>query len=133
MLKKALPFYIIFMLMCGIVCGCQRQRIEGEVVPVYSSDAYEHPSLFVHHVTKGSQVLVECVVKGISFRESDHSKRKIGKVMVWIDGKRNREVSSAAFIINGLTPGSHKVKLEVVKLNHDSYGLRKEFVVNIPK
>ncbi len=93
----------------------------------------EIPSLFVHHQIKGEQVLIDCIVTGISFRESDHSKEKIGKIVVWIDGKKNTEVNAAAFIIKGFSPGSHRVKLEVVNLNNVSYGITKEFMVNIPR
>ena len=93
----------------------------------------EFPSLYVKHHTKGNQVMVECIVTGISFRESDHNKQKVGKMVVWVDGKKNLEIASAAFIIKNLSPGSHTFKLEVVKLNNEPYGLDKEFMVNIPK
>ena len=36
-------------------------------------------------------------------------------------------------LLKVFSPGSHKVKLEVVNLNNESYGLSKEFMVNIPK
>lgn len=93
----------------------------------------EIPSLFVHHQTKGEQVLIECIVTGISFRETDQSKEKIGKIVVWVDGKKKTEVNAAAFIIKGFSPGSHLVKLEMVNLNNVSYGMAKEFVVKISR
>ncbi|MFK9092303.1 hypothetical protein [Bacillus salipaludis] len=149
-MKKIIPFYILFFLLTGIICGCQKDLpkpetklkivsldqsniLHAEIVPVFYQYSKEFPSLFVQHETKGNQVFVECIVNGISFRESDHSKQKVGKMIVWVDGKRNSEVTSAAFIIKGLSPGGHKLKLEVVKLNNDPYGLAKEFMVNIPR
>jgi hypothetical protein len=93
----------------------------------------EFPSFQVNHETKNKQVLVECVVSGISFRDSNHPGQKVGKIIIWIDGQRKSEEAQAAFIIKGLSPGSHKIGLEVVNLQNESYGLRKEFVVNIPK
>jgi hypothetical protein len=87
----------------------------------------------VQYETKGNNVFVECILTGISFRESDKSKQKIGKMVVWIDGRKKQEVTSAAFIVKGLSPGNHKLKLEVVQLNNESYGIMKEFLVNIPR
>ncbi|MBO0959234.1 hypothetical protein J1P26_05765 [Neobacillus sp. MM2021_6] len=142
-------FYILLILLSGIVSGCQKDLPKPEtkpkvisidrsshsdvnLIPVYNQNSREIPSLFVQHKIKGNQLLVECIVNGISFRESDHSRKKTGKMVVWVDGKRNTEVTSAAFIIKGLSPGEHKVKLEVVKLTNEPYGLAKEFMVNIP-
>ena len=149
-LKRIVPFIILLFLLAGIIIGCQKNLpkpgmkpkivsmdqlsyYHAEIVPVYNQNIKEIPSLFVQHEIKGNQILVECIVNGVSFRESDHAKQKIGKMIVWVDGKKNSEVTSAAFIIKGLSPGVHKMKLEVVKLNNESYGLTKEFIVNIPR
>ncbi|MCD4838407.1 hypothetical protein LRS37_05860 [Neobacillus sedimentimangrovi] len=92
----------------------------------------EFPSIFVHHETKGNTVLVECLVTGITFRESDPSKKNYGKIIVWVDGLKKFEATKAAFMIKGLSSGGHKIKLEVVDLHNIPYGLTKEFLVNIP-
>ncbi len=73
------------------------------------------------------------MVSGITFRETGNNHEKKGKMVVWIDGTRSQEVTSAAFIIKGLSPGEHRVKLEMVNLHNQPFGLTKEFVVNIPK
>jgi hypothetical protein len=78
-------------------------------------------------------VFVECVLSGISCRQSEQNDRKVGKLVIWLDGKRTKEVNSAAFIIKGLPPGEHSVKLEVVDLKNVPYGVTQEFLVNIPK
>ncbi|WHY79218.1 hypothetical protein QNH20_08825 [Neobacillus sp. WH10] len=149
-MKRIVQFNILLFLLAGIISGCQKDLpkhetklkivsmdklsyFHSEIVPVYKQSLKEIPSLFVHHEIKGKQILVECIINGVSFRESDHSKQKIGKMIVWVDGKKNSEVTSAAFIIKGLSPGVHKLKLEVVKLNNEPYGLTKEFIVNIPR
>lgn len=102
-------------------------------IPVLKQNSNEIPSLFVQYKAKGNKIMVECILTGISFRESDHSKEKLGKMLVWVDGKKYQEVSTAAFIIKGLAPGNHKLKLEVIDLKNQPYGLTKEFMVNIPK
>ncbi len=149
-LRKIVPFYMIILVLSGIMAGCQRDipnpeskpkivpinqtsNVNLDIVPVYNQNSKEIPTLFVNHETKGNQVLVDCIVTGVSFRSTDYTKQRIGKIIVWIDGIRNTEVASAAFIIKGLSPGSHKIKLDVVKLTNEPYGLSKEFIVNIPK
>jgi hypothetical protein len=102
-------------------------------IPNYNTASQEIPSFLVHHQTRGNDVFVECILTGISFRQNDHSKEKVGKVLVSIDGKKKQEVTTAAFIIKGISPGNHKLKLEVVNLKNEPYGLEKEFLVDIPK
>ncbi|ETI67955.1 hypothetical protein [Neobacillus vireti] len=148
-MNRVIPKALILLLM-GLTMGCQKDlpkpetkpkivimkqtnRKQYEILPVYNQNTNEIPSLIVNHETRGSQVMIECIVTGISFRETDRSKDKVGKMVVWIDGKRASEATAAAFIIKGLSPGSHKLKIEVVKLNNEPYGLTKEFMVNIPK
>jgi hypothetical protein len=149
-LKKFNLFYILPILIAGILGGCHKDIPEPETksklvpagniqinhsgaVPVFYQDSKEIPALMVQFNTVGKNVFVECILRGISFRESEHTRQKVGKLVVWIDGKRNQEVKTAAFIIKSLPPGNHKVKLEVVDLNNVPYGLTKEFLVNIPK
>jgi hypothetical protein len=89
------------------------------------------PTIFAQHKINGNNVFVECIVTGITFRQSEDRHQKVGKIVVWIDGKRHSEVDSPIFIIRGLKQGSHRVILGVVNLNNISYGLEKEFVVTI--
>jgi hypothetical protein len=136
--------------MIGILSGYQRDMpkpeikpkfipmeqtgvIQTAILPVYSENPNDIPSLFVQYETSGNNILVNCIVTGISFRETDHANKKQGKMVVWIDGKRSQEAATAAFIIKGLSPGDHKLKFEVVNLKNESYGLVKELLVNIPK
>jgi hypothetical protein len=116
MMKKILPILIA----AGFLFG-------------FEKSPNEIPSLYVQHETKGNQVRVECIVTGISFREDVDSGEKVGKMAVWIDGKRISEFATAVFIIKNLAPGSHKIKLELVNPNNELYGLSNEFIVNIPK
>jgi hypothetical protein len=144
------PLLILPILLICFLGGCQQylsdptnqskvvpvtnmNLVQSEILPVAYQDSKEIPSFMVQYKTMGKNVFVECILRGISFRESEQTRQKVGKLIVWIDGKRNQEVSTAAFIIKSLPPGNHKVKLEVVNLNNVPYGLTKEFLVNIPK
>jgi hypothetical protein len=128
-MKKYIELTILSILLVGILSGFQRTNVISDI-----NDFSEgNPSFFVSSKTKGSNVYVECILSGISFRESDRNGQKVGKLIIWLDGKKTKEVNSAAFIIKGLPPGSHEVKLEVVDLENKSYGLTNVFLVNIPK
>jgi hypothetical protein len=128
-LKKYIELTILSIFFVGILSGFQNSTVSPKISE-YSEKA---PSLFVQSRTKGNNVFVECILSGISFRQSDQHNRKVGKLVIWLDGKRTKEVNSAAFIIKGLPPGEHMVKLEVVDLKNVPYGVTTEFLVNIPK
>ncbi len=126
---------IFSILLIGSLAGWQNewQNPKTTLVEAFHPEIKERPALFVQHKINGRNLLIECIVTGITFRQSDYTKQKVGKMVVWLDGKRNSEVDTAAFIMKGLKPGSHRIKLEVVNLNNEPYGLEKEFMVNIPK
>lgn len=128
-MKRYIELTILSILLTGILSGFQK----SPVLPIVSKYSENSPSLYVQSRTKGNNVFVECILSGISFRQSDQHDRKVGKLVIWLDGKRTKEVNSAAFIIKGLPPGEHTVKLEVVDLKNVPYGITKEFLVNIPK
>jgi hypothetical protein len=128
-LKKYIGFTILSIFLVGILSGFQTSA----VIPLAGEYSEATPSLTVQSRTKGNNVFVECILSGISFRQSEQNDRKVGKLVIWLDGKRTKEVNSAAFIIKGLPPGEHSVKLEVVDLKNVPYGVTKEFLVNIPK
>lgn len=128
-LKRYIELTILSIILTGILSGFQK----SPVLPMVSEYSEKTPSLYVQSRTKGNNVFVECILSGISFRQSDQDDRKVGKLVIWLDGKRTKEVNTAAFIIKGLPPGEHMVKLEVVDLKNVPYGVTKEFLVNIPK
>ncbi|WHZ04730.1 hypothetical protein QNH48_08940 [Neobacillus sp. YX16] len=128
-MKKCIKLTILSIFLVSILSGFQASNDSQ----VFSADSDKTPTFFVQSKTNGKDVFVECILSGISFRQSDHKGQKVGKLVIWVDGKRTKEVNAAAFIIKGLPPGQHEVKLEVVDLNNKSYGLTSEFLVNIPK
>lgn len=121
--------------------GCQKDVPEPEVkfqiIPMSTVHAENDMPVIlepkkdafkVQHHVKGNSVFVECMISDISFR--DNSKNQ-GKIILHIDGQKKEEITSAAFIIKGLTKGTHHVKLEVVNRHNESYDLQEEFTVSI--
>ncbi|MFS0778762.1 hypothetical protein ABC255_22485 [Neobacillus sp. 3P2-tot-E-2] len=128
-MKRYIEITLLSIFFVGILSGFQESTVLAKV----SEYSEKTPSLHVQSRTKGNNVFVECVLSGISFRQSEQNDRKVGKLVIWLDGKRTKEVNTAAFIIKGLPPGEHSVKLEVVDLKNVPYGVTQEFLVNIPK
>jgi hypothetical protein len=122
----------------GLLSGFQQdksileQGLPAEKTLLADISEDREPAMFVQYESKGNNVFVECIVTGVTFRESAKNKRKVGKMIVWVDGKKSKEVSTAAFIIKDLATGNHVLKLEMVDLHNKSYGISKEFMVNIP-
>jgi hypothetical protein len=119
-LKKQIGVILLSIFIVGFLTG-------------FKQNINQTPSLVVQTSIKDKNVYVECILTGISFRQSEQNSKKVGKLVIYVDGKKTDVVNSAAFIIKGLQPGQHGVKLEVVDLKNEPYGIRKEFLVNIPK
>lgn len=98
-----------------------------EELPVMM-ETYSEDFRVQHHV-KDKRVFVECIIPTISFRENSNRQ---GKILLYVNGNKKEEISTAAFVIKGLTKGKHHIRLVVVKPNHEPYGLEREFAVSIP-
>lgn len=125
--------------------GCQKDIPEPETkitlqslsytslssdIPVSGIEHQQTEPFYVKHHVKGKEVLIECIVQGITFRETNANNK--GKILLYVDGKKREEISSAAFIVKGLPSGTHRLKLEVIKENNGSLHLQKEFNITIP-
>src|SRR5689334_17232191 len=111
---RNIQWLILSMIILGFILGCQldlpktvakayvgkidfHSSLQEGIMPVFNQYSSEFPSFFVQYETKGNNVFVECILTGISFREADTSKQKIGKMVIWIDGQKKQEVTTAAF------------------------------------
>lgn len=134
--------YIVCLLMA--ISGCKKDLPEPETKnsgkpisihtvsldsPVFKTSLSSNEPFFVKHKIDGRNVLIECIVQGITFRETDGNNK--GKIILYVDGKKKEEISSAAFIVKGLSSGIHRLKLEVVTENGSSIIMEKEFNVTI--
>lgn len=147
MVRKSTNATVIICLLVFLI-ACSREIPEPELkLPVVLSKQLKNnylpatsapmmvakeDSFFVHHYLNGEDVFIECIVKGVSFRDEQFSTVKQGKIVVYLNGKKKTEVRSAAFILKGLPPGEHNIKLEVVSPENQTYDLKKEFSVSIP-
>lgn len=97
------------------------KSVEASVNLTNQSDPF-----LVKHKVNGKNVYIECIVKGVSFR--NHS----AKMVLSIDGKKKREVNNAAFVVKEMHTGNYRFKLDLFR-NKDNHLLAsKEFDVIIP-
>ncbi|MBB6443719.1 hypothetical protein [Bacillus benzoevorans] len=87
----------------------QEAAVQASGLTIESNDSF-----VVKHQVRGSDVYFECMVKGTSFRNGG------AKIILYIDGKRTKEVNNAAFIVKGLNKGMHKIKLELKAANQQT-------------
>ncbi|WP_338469934.1 hypothetical protein R4Z10_14090 [Niallia sp. XMNu-256] len=136
MKKKLIPIFFPLLFIMG---ACQSDKPEppqtnqnfslyGEIQAAASSfeeqDNKEN-SFFVKHHIKDKDLFIECIVEGTSFREKE------AKIIVYIDGIKREEVNQAAFIIKGLKPGNHHIKLVLQTELSVKATVSKEFNVKI--
>jgi len=100
-----------------------------EDVPVTAKNEEKNDPFFVKHKVNGKEVFIECIVQGVTFRDNGANK---GKILLYVDGVKKEEISSAAFIVRGLPSGTHQLKLEVVQADDSQLQMTKEFYVTIP-
>ncbi|MBP2240004.1 hypothetical protein J2Z40_000557 [Cytobacillus eiseniae] len=126
------------------ITGCQKDIPEPEAkisvqplqvvqmnndIPVSVFEINEIEPFYVNHKVDGQNVFIECIIQGISFRETAASNR--GKIILYVNGIKKEEISSAAFIVKGLPIGRNHLKLVVVKADNSAIVIEKEFDVTI--
>ncbi|WNS77055.1 hypothetical protein RRV45_08740 [Bacillus sp. DTU_2020_1000418_1_SI_GHA_SEK_038] len=140
-MKRFIYLYIVFV----VLAGCQNDKPKPETklivqpinvsnldqeIPVLAFPTSNNDPFYVNHHVKGKNIFIECLVQGITFRDSNEPNK--GSIILYVDGKKKEKISSAAFIVKGLSAGTHRIKLEVVKDNHTTPIMIKEFYVTIP-
>ncbi|WP_099353557.1 hypothetical protein [Fredinandcohnia onubensis] len=81
-------------------------------------------TLHVNHHVRGNDVYLECIIPNFTFKQSGgHKNEGEGHLNVLVDGRRTEKISTAAFIIKGLTKGEHTLKIQVVHNDLTNYNL----------
>lgn len=124
--------------------GCKRNipkpETNSNMLPIINTDSFSvfaassvnlsSDPFYVKSHVNGKDVFIECIIPAVTFRDINANNK--AKIIVYVNGKKKEEVTSAAFIMKGLPAGTHRVKLKVVKIKDASYQLQKEFLVTIP-
>lgn len=131
---------MVAIILCSLIlmaCQGKKDIPEPEVSTVMKQlgmpqEGLQNEAAFlVQHHLDGNNLFIECYVKGVTFRD-DSSLKDRGKIIVYINGKKQTEVQSAAFILKGLPSGKHHIRLEIVSLENKQFHLEKQFSVTVP-
>jgi hypothetical protein len=129
-----------FILMSISLMACQKDIPEPETKSLVVSAAQlpnivvsnQRESFHAKSFVKGNDVFIECRISNFSFREHNKNRNPSGKMIVYVDGKKYNQYSSAAFIVKDLTSGNHRISLQIVDSNGQKTALKKEMVISIP-
>jgi hypothetical protein len=128
-----------FILMSISLLACQRDIPEPETRIKVVSAAELSKDLIskqgnpfqVRSFVKGNDVYIECFISNFSFRKEDKKGNRSGKMLVYVDGKKYNQYSSAAFIVKDLTTGNHRITLQLVDSNGQKTAMKRELVISI--
>lgn len=124
LLKKMMVCLFLFVLLTG----CRHKLPEPESLIAEASDHSKSPKIMdIRYVVEGRNVKVECIIAGVSFVNG----KEQGKVLLYVDGQQYGEYDTAAFVVKNLAPGTHRLKIDVVKQNNKSFGINHQFMVTI--
>lgn len=84
---------------------------------------------YVKHHVRGNNVYVECYIPSFSFSKTNTTKE--GYMNLYIDHKKIDKITTAAFIVKGLSAGYHNIKLEIIRPHSNENHWSKEFQVHI--
>lgn len=137
-MKYTVQFF--FILMSLSLIACQKDLPEPETKSMVVSAAQlptivsskQREDFNVKSFVKGNDVFIECRISNFSFRENNKKENRSGKMIVYVDGIKYNQYSSAAFIVKNLKSGNHRITLQIVDLNGHKTSLKKEMIINIP-
>ncbi|KMK96625.1 hypothetical protein [Rossellomorea marisflavi] len=111
-----------------VLSGCRDTPPEPKSV---AASAHVQNSLSVKHLTRGNEVLVECIATGVTFTDQQKG-ATAGKIVIRsATANVYEEHRTAAFIIKGMPKGTHLIELDVVGMDNKSLGMKKKFYVTI--
>lgn len=131
-------FWSRFLLGLTVVAGVELAMFAVKSDQTGSEQLYfapaETPSLSVQHQVKGDALHLTLAVQQFNFslenmgKENKHGE---GHVHLYVDGKKVAKIFEPHYVYTGLTKGKHQVMLELAQNNHESYGVKKSFEIQV--
>lgn len=112
----------------------QRTPLQTEISPVLSPGHQQEPSLKVTHQLVGRDLHLQLKVTGFTFSLENMGKENHegeGHAHLYVDGKKVMKLFGSTSIWKDMKPGLHKVAIELAHNNHDPYGIKQEFEVEV--
>lgn len=132
MYKYILPLFFL----CSTFLQINEKNDAAMIVPTaYFNEISEleiERNIQVEHHVRGNDVYLECIIPNFTFKQSGGQKKDgEGHLNVTIDGKRTEKISTAAFIMKGLSKGGHTIKIQVVHNDLTKYPLEHSIQIQI--
>lgn len=92
------------------------------------------PTLAVSHRLEKRDLHLDLKVTNFTFSLENmgiENKDGEGHVHLYIDGKKVMKLFGTSYVWKDLQPGQHLVTVELAHNNHDSYGVKQEFKVDV--
>ncbi|USG63693.1 hypothetical protein NDK47_16085 [Brevibacillus ruminantium] len=103
-------------------------------MPQAPGENQQAPTLEVSHKLEKNDLHLTLQVKGFSFSVENMGKENRygeGHVHIYVDGKKVAKAFDKTYVVKDLSSGSHEIVVELAHNNHDSYGVKREFRVNV--
>lgn len=110
-------FMIIGLCFLIVLSGCTNDKPtpEGKAVFAHAkalkqeSAEQKHLSMNVRHLIIKNRIYVECFISNFTFSEGN------GYLAVSVDGKPIKKVRTAAFVIENVPTGQHRITIELIQ------------------
>lgn len=132
MYKLVLPLYFLCFLFVQINNSPVAMGLTQSTYFSENATTKLERTIHVEHHVRGNDVYLECIISNFTFKQSGGLKKDgEGHLNVVIDGQRTEKISTAAFIIKGLSKGEHTLKIQVVHNDLTNYPLEHMIHVRI--
>ncbi|MFY0543309.1 hypothetical protein [Brevibacillus sp. H7] len=125
-----------FLLLVGIVACVELGLYAANAVTTDGPLENRHhaPTLKVSHSLKENDLYLNMNVTGFSFslenmgKDNRHGE---GHIHLYLDGKKVAKVFETKFVLRDITAGHHEVVVELAHNNHQSYGVKQRFHIDV--
>ncbi|MHC0037290.1 hypothetical protein [Pseudoneobacillus sp. C159] len=132
--------FLLALVLTSVIVACQKDIPEPETKPLTVSAAQlsNKPNknltgiFIVRPYVRGNDVQIECMIRNFTFQDKEGSRAESGTLLIYLDGKLYKEVSTAAFVLKNLKSGTHRIFLQIVDENGHKTSFKREIIVNIP-
>ncbi|MFG6496277.1 hypothetical protein P8610_13000 [Fictibacillus sp. UD] len=139
--KKSIYTIGLFALLTVSVFTLNNKQTDTEESEMIQPEAVAASSLYplmdkdwdVNYHVKNQRIYIENIIPRFSFQGSltKAPDNQDGYIAVFINNKWRMNANQSMFILNKMSPGKHKITLQLKKKDGSDYGLKKNIVVHI--
>lgn len=99
-----------------------------------SDEQRQKPALEVKHQLRGNDLHLQLEVQRFTFSLENMGKENKygeGHVHLYLDGKKVAKIFERTYVYADIPPGQHEVTVELAHNNHESYGVKRSFGIDI--